>query len=94
MPAPPGGPPKGAAPGGAAPAGGPTFALAKLVPVKVGLQTDTQAQVISPLITAGTTVITTRPDALADKSVVAYTPNPAAGGAPRNSAQSPQADAP
>jgi hypothetical protein len=72
----------------------PTFALAKLVPVKLGLQTDTQAQVTSPLITVGTTVITTRPDALADKSVVAYTANGPAGGAPRTSAQSPQADVP
>ena len=95
MPAPPGGPPPGAGakPGGPSP-GMPTFALAKLVPVKLGLQTDTQAQVTSPLITVGTTVITTRPDALADKSVVAYTANGPAGGAPRTSAQSPQADVP
>ena len=79
---PPGsGPPPGAA--GALPAaggkpgagpGGPQFALAKLVPVKLGLETDTLAQVTSPLITVGTTIITTRPDALQDKSLVAYSP--------------------
>jgi multidrug efflux pump subunit AcrA (membrane-fusion protein) len=79
LPAPPGGggAPKAARPG--APAGGPAFAQAKLVPVKLGLETDTQAQVTSPQITAGTTVITTRPDALADKSTVAYSPSGPAG---------------
>ncbi len=77
MPVPPGGPPAGAKP--AAPAGAPTFAQAKLVPVTVGLQTDTQAQVTSPQITAGTTIITTRPDSLQDKSMVAYSPS----GAPK-----------
>jgi multidrug efflux pump subunit AcrA (membrane-fusion protein) len=95
MPAPPGSAP-GSAPAGAkpgTPAGGPAFALAKLVPVKLGLQTDTQAEVSSPQITAGTTIITTRPDALQDKSMVAYAPNGAAGAAPRG-AQSPQADSP
>jgi multidrug efflux pump subunit AcrA (membrane-fusion protein) len=95
--APPGGAPAGPAPAAGAkpagPAGGPTFAQAKLVPVTLGLQTDTQAQVTSPLITAGTTVITTRPDSLQDKSPVAYSPNGAAGG-PTRGAQSPQADAP
>ena len=92
MPAPPGGgAPAGAKPG--APAGGPTFALAKLVPVKLGLQTDTQAQVTSPEITAGTTIITTRPDSLQDKSTVAYSPGGPAGGASRG-AQSLQADSP
>lgn len=79
LPAPPGGSPKGAKAG--PPAGGPSFALAKLVPVKLGLETDTQAQVTSPRITAGTTVITTRPDALQDKSMVAYSPNGPPGGA-------------
>jgi multidrug efflux pump subunit AcrA (membrane-fusion protein) len=89
-----GGPPPavGAKPAGPTP-GSPTFAQAKLVPVTLGLQTDTQAQVSSPLITAGTTVITTRPDSLQDKSPVAYSPSGAAGGASRG-AQSPQADAP
>jgi HlyD family secretion protein len=77
MPVPPGGPPAGAKPG--APAGMPMFAQAKLVPVTVGLQTDTQAQISSPQITAGTTIITTRPDSLQDKSMVAYSP----GGAPK-----------
>ncbi len=44
---------------------------AKVVPVQVGLETDTLAEVRSPLVQAGTTVITTRPDALQDKSIVA-----------------------
>lgn len=79
LPAPPGGAPQGAKAG--PPAAGPSFALAKLVPVKLGLETDTQAQVTSPRITAGTTVITTRPDALQDKSMVAYSPNGPPGGA-------------
>jgi HlyD family secretion protein len=98
-PAPAGGAPAGGAPPaagakpGGPPAGSPTFALAKLVPVRLGLQTDTQAQVTSPQITAGTPVITTRPDALQDKSLVAYSPNSAAGGPPRG-AQAAQADAP
>jgi HlyD family secretion protein len=77
-PAPPGGaaagpPPAAAKPG--APQGGPSFALAKLVPVTLGLQTDTQAQVIGAGINPGTPVIVTRPDALQDKSLVAYAPN-------------------
>ena len=41
------------------------------VPVRVGLETDTQAEVVSDKVTAGTKVITTRPDALKDGSVVA-----------------------
>lgn len=90
-PAPPGGAPAGGPP--AAAAGGPKFALAKLVPVRLGLQTDTLAQVTSPQISAGTTVITTRPDALQDKSLVAFAPNGPAGAASRGP-QSPQADAP
>ena len=44
---------------------------AQAVPVRVGVQTDTLAQVISPKIQAGTMVVTTRPDALKDGSVVA-----------------------
>jgi multidrug efflux pump subunit AcrA (membrane-fusion protein) len=44
---------------------------AQAVPVRVGVQTDTMAQVISPSIRSGTMVITTRPDALKDGSVVA-----------------------
>jgi multidrug efflux pump subunit AcrA (membrane-fusion protein) len=78
LPAPAGGAAPPAKP--AAPAGGPAFAMAKLVPVKLGLETDTQAEVTSPQITAGTTIITTRPDALQDKSMIAYSPNGAAGG--------------
>jgi len=83
LPAPPGAGGGGAAAGGAPAAAGPprpqlTFAQAKLVPVTVGLQTDVSAEVISPAITPGTVVITTRPDSLQDKSTVAYTP-PVAG---------------
>jgi multidrug efflux pump subunit AcrA (membrane-fusion protein) len=44
---------------------------AQAVPVRVGVQTDTLAQVISPRVRPGTMVITTRPDALKDGSVVA-----------------------
>lgn len=52
---------------------------AKQIPVRVGLQTDTLSEVISPQVTAGTVVITTRPDALRDGSIVAVsgaTPSP------------------
>lgn len=55
---------------------------AKEVPVKLGVQTDTLSQVISPEIHPGTKVITTRPDALKNGSVVAVngaTPAPGAG---------------
>jgi HlyD family secretion protein len=44
---------------------------AKALPVKVGLQTDTLAEVISNDVHPGTVVITTRPDALQNGSVVA-----------------------
>jgi HlyD family secretion protein len=72
-------PPPSPAPGAAPPAGnaaaqkGPPVKLmqAKVVNVKLGLQTDTLAEVQSPDIKPGTTVITTRPDALQDRSVVA-----------------------
>ncbi|GAC1420805.1 MAG: hypothetical protein NVSMB64_29700 [Candidatus Velthaea sp.] len=69
----PGAAPGGASSGGAA-AGGPpppVIKQAKVVPVKLGLQTDTMAEVISPEVRPGTTIITTRPDALQDKSMVA-----------------------
>lgn len=46
---------------------------AQAVPVRVGVQTDTLSQVTSPRITPGTMVVTTRPDALKDGSVVAVT---------------------
>jgi multidrug efflux pump subunit AcrA (membrane-fusion protein) len=54
---------------------------AQAVPVKVGVQTDTLAQVVSPKIQPGTKVVTTRPDALRDGSVVAVSgaPPPAPG---------------
>ncbi|HTA38432.1 MAG TPA: hypothetical protein VK760_05125, partial [Candidatus Acidoferrales bacterium] len=51
-------------------------------PVKVGVQTDTLSQVISPKVTPGAVVITTRPDALKDGSPVqasGATPPPAPG---------------
>lgn len=44
---------------------------AKEIPVRVGIQTDTLAQVDAPQVQSGTKVITTRPDALKDGSVVA-----------------------
>jgi len=63
-----------AAAGGAPPgAAGPPMRLmqAKVVRVQVGLETDTLAEVRGPGVQPGTTVITTRPDALQDKSIVA-----------------------
>jgi len=71
---------------------------AKAIPVTVGLQTDTLAEVRGPGIVPGTIVITTRPDALQDGSVVAIAgaggpgggpPGAASGGAPAGSAKSP-----
>jgi hypothetical protein len=44
--------------------------IAKKVPVHLGIETDTQAEVASPEIKPGTSVITTRPDSLQDKSPV------------------------
>ncbi len=44
---------------------------AKAVPVELGLQTDTLAEVRSPQVVPGTVVITTRPDALQNGSLVA-----------------------
>jgi multidrug efflux pump subunit AcrA (membrane-fusion protein) len=87
MPPPAGGAPAGAAgPPGPAAAGRPPvhIAQAKLVPVRVGLQTDVDAEVLSPEIHAGTTVISTRPDALQDKGMVAITSVPPGGGAARS----------
>ena len=55
---------------------------AKIVPISVGLQTDTLAEIRSAAIRPGTTVITTRPDALQDKSTVAIG-GAAAGGRPQ-----------
>jgi HlyD family secretion protein len=48
---------------------------AEEVPVQVGIQTDTLSEVQSPRITAGTQVITTRPDALQNGSTVAIAGN-------------------
>jgi multidrug efflux pump subunit AcrA (membrane-fusion protein) len=57
---------------------------AQAVPVKVGVQTDTMAQVSSPRIQPGTMVVTTRPDALKDGSLVAV--NNASSGTSSNGA--------
>jgi multidrug efflux pump subunit AcrA (membrane-fusion protein) len=51
---------------------------AKLVPVHLGLETDTLAEVNG--LSSGTIVITTRPDALQDGSVVAVANAPPAEG--------------
>jgi HlyD family secretion protein len=48
---------------------------AQAVPVQVGIETDTLAQVTAPQIHAGTKVITTRPDALKDGSLIAIDSN-------------------
>jgi len=80
----------GAAAGGRGGAGGPQappapkLMKAKQIPVQIGLQTDTLSEIISPQVHPGTTVITTRPDALNDNSTVAISP-PA--GARRRGAQ-------
>jgi len=58
---------------------------AKEVPVRIGVQTDTLSQVIAPEVRAGTNVITTRPDALKNGSLVAVNganPAPNASGSP------------
>ena len=55
---------------------------AKLVPVQVGLETDTLAEVHGA-VRPGTQVITTRPDALQDGSVVAVN-GAGQSGAPRS----------
>jgi len=51
---------------------------AQEVPVRVGVQTDTLTEVLSPKVRPGTKVITTRPDTLKDGSAVAV--NSANGG--------------
>ncbi len=48
---------------------------AEEVPVQVGIQTDTLSEVQSPRIQQGTQVITTRPDALQNGSIVAIAGN-------------------
>jgi RND family efflux transporter MFP subunit len=54
---------------------------AQAVPVQVGVQTDTMSQVVSSSIHPGTMVVTTRPDALKDGSLVAVN-NPNTGSSP------------
>jgi multidrug efflux system membrane fusion protein len=54
---------------------------AHAVPVRVGLQTDTLTEVRGD-VHPGTVVITTRPDALQDGSVVAVTGAPSPGAGP------------
>ncbi|HET7815433.1 MAG TPA: efflux RND transporter periplasmic adaptor subunit [Candidatus Baltobacteraceae bacterium] len=57
--------------GGAGPAaGGPQY-KAVMVPVTIGIQTDTLSEVSGPKLRPGSMVITTRPDALQDGSPVA-----------------------
>ncbi|BDE05763.1 hypothetical protein WPS_10390 [Vulcanimicrobium alpinum] len=68
--------PAGAAAGGPPP---PKIMQAKQVPVQIGLQTDTLTEVRGADVKPGTTVITTRPDALQDKSVVAISAPPGGG---------------
>jgi HlyD family secretion protein len=53
---------------------------AKAIPVQVGLQTDSLSEVRGPGIGPGTTVITTRPDALQNGSVVAIGGQPGSPG--------------
>lgn len=60
-----------AASGAGAPGAHGPAQIAQFVPVRVGIQTETQAEVVSPAIKPGTIVITTRPDNLQDKSSVA-----------------------
>jgi len=52
---------------------------AEAVPVRLGIQTDTLAQVIGPRVLPGMMVITTRPDALKDGSLVAVANAPSSG---------------
>jgi HlyD family secretion protein len=52
---------------------------AEAVPVRLGVQTDTLAQVIGPRVQPGMMVITTRPDTLKDGSLVAVANAPASG---------------
>ncbi|HTC30351.1 MAG TPA: efflux RND transporter periplasmic adaptor subunit [Candidatus Acidoferrum sp.] len=56
---------------------------AQEVPVRVGVQTDTLSEVISPKVKPGTQVITTRPDTLKDGSLVAVN-SPSGASAPAN----------
>ncbi|MBD5605750.1 MAG: efflux RND transporter periplasmic adaptor subunit [Candidatus Eremiobacteraeota bacterium] len=55
---------------------------AKMIPVQIGLETDTLAEVKSADVHPGTVVITTRPDALQDGSVVAVSGSAPHGAAP------------
>lgn len=65
---------------------GKSGSIAKQVSVKVGLQTDTMSQVTSDQITAGTQVITTRPDALQNNSPIAINGAPSPSSSPSPSA--------
>jgi len=53
---------------------------AQQVPVRLGVQTDTLSEVVSPKVQPGTKVITTRPDTLKDGSTVAINSPSANGG--------------
>ncbi len=67
----------------ATPAGSVVYVIsagkAQAVPVRLGVQTDTLAQVIAPGVQPGMMVITTRPDALKDGSLVAVANGPSSG---------------
>jgi RND family efflux transporter MFP subunit len=69
------------APAAAGAPAGPPMQKAVQVPVRLGLQTDTLAEIQSPSVRPGTTVIVTRPDALQNGSPVAVV-GPRAPGAP------------
>ncbi len=63
---------------------------AQEVPVRVGVQTDTLSEVISPKVQPGTKVITTRPDTLKDGSLVAVNSPPGTASAPANGGNTPK----
>jgi multidrug efflux pump subunit AcrA (membrane-fusion protein) len=63
---------------------------AQAVPVKLGIQTDTLSQVLSPKVQPGTKVITTRPDTLRDGSVVAVNSANPPVSVPSNGGSTPQ----
>jgi multidrug efflux pump subunit AcrA (membrane-fusion protein) len=60
------------------------------VPVRLGVQTDTLSEVISPKVQPGTKVITTRPDTLKDGSLVAVNSPAGTASAPANGGNTPK----
>lgn len=63
---------------------------AQEVPVRLGVQTDTLSEVISPKVQPGTKVITTRPDTLKDGSLVAVNSPAGTASAPANGGNTPK----